>query len=77
MDNPFKQYLPEEEPPKRMIEDKVMGSIHLKSHFAGILEFFFAIFGMVGSDVSPTPTQAYRQPRHRKDDQEDELDYFF
>ena len=50
MANPFKQFLPDEELPKKEIEEQVMSSVHIKSHLAGILEFFFAIMGITLRD---------------------------
>lgn len=46
MENPFKQLVPDQKPPKEQIQEEVMSSVHLKSHFSDILEFFMAIFGV-------------------------------
>jgi len=46
MENPFKKLIPDQEPPQDQIQEEVMSSVHLKSHFSDILEFFMAIFGV-------------------------------
>jgi hypothetical protein len=56
IDNPFKELMPEEEPPIDHVEAQVMGSIHLKSYLADIAEFFMAIFGI-------TITESLNQPQ--------------
>ena len=60
MENPFKQFIPESAPPKEVVEEKVMGSIRLKSYFANLLEFFMAIFGGF-IDEAPEQEQAKTQ----------------
>lgn len=75
MANPFKQYLPEEEPPKEELGEEVMQSIYIKSHFAGILEFFLAIMGITIRDSMVPAPEKDSLSKKRKD--LDDPDYFF
>ncbi|MEO0468845.1 MAG: hypothetical protein AAF206_04425 [Bacteroidota bacterium] len=49
-ENPFKQFLPDEEPKPEAGHQEVMNSIQLKGHLFNILEFFASIFGFAMSD---------------------------
>lgn len=53
MENPFKKLVPDQEPPQEQIQEEVMSSVHLKSHFSDILEFFMAIFGIKRDETVP------------------------
>jgi len=76
MANPFKQYLPEDLNPKEELEENVMSSIHLKAHFASVLEFFLAILGItIQETVLPAADQVPMDKKQPKD--LDEPDYFY
>lgn len=83
MDNPFKELMPEEEPPKGHIEAQVMGSIHLKSYLADIAEFFMAILGITITESlnQPQATAPQIVPKMAKTDKKkhnpNKPDYFF
>lgn len=46
MENPFKQFIPDEEPPKKRVRQTVMGNIYIKSFLFNVIEMFTAILGI-------------------------------
>lgn len=75
MENPFKQYQANEEPSSDDMKDKVMASIHVKSHMVGILEFFMAIFGFALQDRHPDSSG--KKGNTASSEKKDDTDYSF
>lgn len=76
MNNPFQELFPEEPSPQEEVEAEVMGSIHLKSFFADIAEFFMAIFGVTVTTSlaqSQAPDLSQIPPKSHDPDQPDFL----